>query len=88
MTSVRPVLSPLLVGRDELLVLAERRIAEAADNRGHLLLLAGEAGIGKSRMIDAMLRKAEAAGFRISRGDLGPHDRQRRHHGHGHRDPW
>ena len=76
MTSVRPVLSPLLVGRDELLVLAERRIAEAADNRGHLLLLAGEAGIGKSRMIDAMLRKAEAAGFRISRGDLGPHDRQ------------
>ena len=44
MTSVRSVLSPLLVGRDELLVLAERRIAEAADSRGRTCFLAGEAG--------------------------------------------
>jgi DNA-binding CsgD family transcriptional regulator/tetratricopeptide (TPR) repeat protein len=76
MTSVRPVLSPLLVGRDELLTLAERRLDEAAAGNGHLLLLAGEAGIGKSRMMTAVLRKAEARGFRIARGDLGPHDRQ------------
>ncbi|HEU0244704.1 MAG TPA: ATP-binding protein, partial [Candidatus Limnocylindrales bacterium] len=76
MTLVRPVLSPLLVGRDELLTLAERRLAEAAGGHGHLLLLAGEAGIGKSRMMGAIHRKAEAAGFRIAQGDLSPHDRQ------------
>ena len=59
MRPVRPVLSPLLVGRDELLDLAERRLAEAAAGRGQLLLLAGEAGIGKSRLLSAILRKAE-----------------------------
>jgi DNA-binding CsgD family transcriptional regulator len=76
MTQARPVLSPLLVGRDELLALGERRLDEAAAGAGHTLLLAGEAGIGKSRMLAAVMRKAGAAGFRVARGDLGPHDRQ------------
>jgi DNA-binding CsgD family transcriptional regulator len=70
------LLCPLLVGRDELLRLADRRIAEAAAGRGGLLMLAGEAGIGKSRVLGAMLRKATTAGFRIAKSDLGPHDRQ------------
>ena len=76
MSQVRPLLSPLLVGRDDLLALAERRIAEGAAGRGHLLLLSGEAGIGKTRMLNAVLHKAEPDGYRISRGDLSPHDRQ------------
>jgi DNA-binding CsgD family transcriptional regulator len=72
----RPHLSPLLVGRDDLLQLVERRIGEAAGGRGLLLMLAGEAGIGKSRLLGAGLRKARASGFRIAKADLGPHDRQ------------
>jgi len=76
MSQLRPLLSPILVGRDDLLELAERRIAEAAEGQGQLLLLAGEAGIGKTRMLGAILRKAGAAGFRISKGDLAPQDRQ------------
>jgi DNA-binding CsgD family transcriptional regulator len=76
MSQVRPLLSPILVGRDDLLELAERRIAEAAAGRGQLLLLAGEAGIGKTRMMGAILRRAGGAGFRISKGDLAPQDRQ------------
>ena len=76
MSLVRPLQSPLLVGRDDLLALAERRIEEAAGGRGHLLLLAGEAGIGKTRLLSAVLRKAGAAGFRVSKGDLAPQDRQ------------
>ena len=44
MSLVRPLQSPLLVGRDDLLELAERRIAEAAAGRGHLLILAGRGG--------------------------------------------
>jgi predicted ATPase len=76
MSQVRPLLSPLLVGRDDLLALADRRLAEAASGRGQLLLLAGEAGIGKTRLLQAILRKAAAMGFRIAKGDLAPQDRQ------------
>ena len=76
MSNVGPILSPLLVGRDDLLNLADRRIAEASAGHGHLLLLAGEAGIGKTRLVRAILAKAEAAGFRLAKGDLAPQDRQ------------
>ena len=41
-------------GRDELLALAERRIAAVREGQGHLLLLSGEAGIGKTRLLQAM----------------------------------
>jgi DNA-binding CsgD family transcriptional regulator len=75
MTQVRPLLSPLLVGRDDLLALVDRRLAEATAGGGHLLLLSGEAGIGKTRMVNAVLRKAETAGYRLAKGDLAPHDR-------------
>ncbi len=76
MSQVRPLLSPILVGRDDLLDLADRRISAVRAGQGHLLLLAGEAGIGKTRLLGALLRKARAAGFRIAKGDLAPADRQ------------
>jgi len=41
-----------LVDRGDVLALAGRRWAEATAGRGQFLLLAGEAGIGKSRMLD------------------------------------
>lgn len=75
MTRLGPLLSPILVGRDHLLDQAERRVAEAAQHHGQLLLLAGEAGIGKSRLIAAIERKAVAAGFRASAGLVAPQDR-------------
>ncbi len=76
MSPVRPLLSPLLVGRDDVLALADRRLAETSAGRGHFLLLAGEAGIGKTRMVSALVRKTEAMGYRIAKGDLAPDDRQ------------
>ena len=51
---VGPLVCPVLVGRDDLLALAERRLAEAADGRGHVLFLAGEAGIGKTRLLGSI----------------------------------
>jgi len=75
MTRLGPLLSPILVGRDDLLDQADRRIADVARGRGQLLLLAGEAGIGKSRLIAAVERKALAAGFRGSSGLVSPQDR-------------
>jgi DNA-binding CsgD family transcriptional regulator len=74
MATMRPIQSPLLVGRDELLQLAERRIEEAAAGRGHMLLVAGEAGVGKTRLVHSIERRAEARGFRIAQGDLSPND--------------
>jgi DNA-binding CsgD family transcriptional regulator/tetratricopeptide (TPR) repeat protein len=75
MTRLGPLLSPILVGRDDLLDQAERRVADAARGRGQFLLLAGEAGIGKSRLMAAIERKAIAAGFRASAGLVAPQDR-------------
>jgi DNA-binding CsgD family transcriptional regulator len=71
---LRPVMSPLLVGRDELLELADRRVDEASKGHGTVLFLVGEPGIGKSRLLGATLQKAKAAGFRIAKGDLSPND--------------
>src|SRR6185436_9840168 len=71
----RALQSPLIVGRDDLLALAARRIAEAKGGRGGLLMFAGEAGIGKTRLMGAAIRQAELAGFRWSKGDLAPQDR-------------
>jgi DNA-binding CsgD family transcriptional regulator len=74
MSRERNLQSPLLVGRDELLALAERRIGEAKAGRGGLVMFAGEAGIGKTRLLVAAARQAVAAGFRYSKGDLAPQD--------------
>ena len=72
MGPARSVQSPLLVGRDEALQLADRQLVEVAAGRGLGVLLAGEAGIGKSRLMWAILRKAEALGFHVGIGALEP----------------
>ena len=69
------LISPLLIGRDDVVELAARRIREAAGGRGQLLLLTGEAGIGKTRLLGAIRGMAEEAGLRVASGALGPHDR-------------
>lgn len=44
-------LCPTLIGRDEPLALAVRRWERAREGAGHFLLLSGEAGIGKTRLL-------------------------------------
>ena len=72
----RPLVCPVLVGRDDLLTLADRRIAEVDSGDGRFLLLAGEAGVGKTRLLGAMERRAAVAGFRTVRGGAYPSDLQ------------
>ena len=74
-TALRAVRCPLLVGRDDLLELADRRLEEAIDGHGQFLLLAGEAGIGKTRLLAAITSKAEARGFAAASGAVAPQDR-------------
>ena len=50
------VQSPVLVGRDSFLTLIEDRLAGAAAGEGRLLFVAGEAGIGKTRLLSAVAR--------------------------------
>ncbi len=69
-----PVLSPILVGRDAHLALLDARLAEAAAGHGRTVLLAGEAGIGKTRLIGALVRRARELGFVDIQGDLAPTD--------------
>jgi len=74
-TALRAVRCPLLVGRDDLLVLADRRLDDVAGGRGQFLLLAGEAGIGKTRLLTAIRRKAEARSISAVAGAIAPQDR-------------
>src|SRR5260221_1688819 len=74
MTSTQVLESPLVVGRDATLGLVKRHIDDARSGRGSLLLFAGEAGIGKTRLIRASVRQAATLGFGRSKGDLAPQD--------------
>ncbi len=47
---------------------------EVTGRGGSFLLLAGEAGVGKTRLLGAMERRAAAAGFRTVRGGAYPSD--------------
>jgi len=75
MSHVGSLQCPIIVGRDDLLDLADRRLAEAAAGHGQILLLAGEAGIGKTRLLNAIRQKARAAGYVTVNGSLAPQDR-------------
>ena len=68
--------SPVLVGRDTDLALIETRLAAAAAGTGQLLFVAGEAGIGKTRLLGSAARRARASGFAVARGAAFPGDVQ------------
>jgi DNA-binding CsgD family transcriptional regulator len=68
--------SPVLVGRDTYLALVEARLAGAAAGAGQLLFVAGEAGIGKTRLLGSAARRARASGFTVARGAAFPGDTQ------------
>jgi class 3 adenylate cyclase/tetratricopeptide (TPR) repeat protein len=55
-------LSPL-VGRDEELGLLTRRLSATRDGNGFIVLLSGEAGVGKSRLVQAARMRAQEEGF-------------------------
>src|SRR5262245_18708329 len=72
--TIGPTRSPLLIGRDDLLELADRRLDDVEAGRGQLILVAGEAGIGKTRFLNAVDQKAEERGFVSVGGFVAPQD--------------
>ncbi len=74
MSHLGALLSPVIVARDAHLALARRRITEVRGGHGQLLLLSGEAGIGKSRLLAEIGRMATEDGFRVAKAEVAPQD--------------
>jgi predicted ATPase len=62
------VVSPIVVGRDAELTVVKGALDAADRGRTTTLLIAGEAGVGKSRLVAEAMRAAEARGMRLLRG--------------------
>ena len=65
------VSSPVVVGRDAELHTIESALDRAAAGETVHLLVAGEAGVGKTRLTSEAARLAADRGFRVLRGDCG-----------------
>ena len=62
-----------LVGREEELDLLLRRWSQAKDGEGQVVLLSGEPGIGKSRILSALRQQLEAHGVQALRFQCSPY---------------
>jgi DNA-binding NarL/FixJ family response regulator len=62
------IVSPTFVGRADALTAADQALRRSAAGRASHLLVAGEAGIGKTRFAEAVSTRSLAAGFRVLRG--------------------
>jgi DNA-binding CsgD family transcriptional regulator len=71
----RPVSSPVLIGRQGEVASLHALIDQARKGQGQLVLLSGEAGVGKSRLAAEVKTQAQAHGFLVLQGNCFPTDR-------------
>jgi predicted ATPase/DNA-binding CsgD family transcriptional regulator len=69
-----PVVTPALVGRAGQLAILQRLVEHAKRAEGHVALVSGEAGIGKSRLVAETKTYAETQGFLVLQGNCFPAD--------------
>ncbi|HXZ03279.1 MAG TPA: BREX system ATP-binding domain-containing protein, partial [Ktedonobacteraceae bacterium] len=70
----KPIICPVLVGRDQELAALGHLLNQASSGQGQMLLLCGEAGIGKSRLVAKLTTSATAQGFAVLEGKCFPTD--------------
>ena len=70
--AARPAPTPLFVGRDEELSCLRDALRRAAAGRPGMVLLAGEAGVGKSRLVARFAEQASRAGAVVAVGGAAP----------------
>jgi DNA-binding CsgD family transcriptional regulator/tetratricopeptide (TPR) repeat protein len=71
----RPIISPVLVGRAREVAILEAALYAVQQGAGQLVLLSGEAGVGKSRLVAEIHQRALAQNFIILEGQCFERDR-------------
>ena len=71
----KPVSSPVLIGRQVEIATLQALIDQVRRGQGQVVLLSGEAGIGKSRLAAEVKTQAHAQGFLVLQGTCFPTDR-------------
>ncbi len=71
----QPIGSPVLIGREREIAILQLLVDQAKQGHGQVLLLSGEAGIGKSRLLTEGKRQASEQGFLVLQGTCFPTDR-------------
>ncbi|GAC1350027.1 MAG: hypothetical protein NVSMB27_28650 [Ktedonobacteraceae bacterium] len=70
----RPVLCPEIIGRTPEFAALGLLVEQAKGRQGHIAVIAGEAGIGKSRLVTELKTTAVAKGFLVVQGACFPTD--------------
>ena len=70
----RPLLCPQIIGRTPEFAALGLLVEQAKGGQGHIALIAGEAGIGKSRLVSELKTSAVAQGFLVVQGACFPTD--------------
>lgn len=65
---VAAVSSEPMVGREAELALVEDRMTAALGGQGHIIGITGEAGMGKTRLVAEVIRRAQARGMEVLSG--------------------
>ena len=65
------LLRPTFVGRAEEIAVLNRLLSDANEGRGRLVVISGEAGIGKTRFLDEIRAQARISGLLILNGEGG-----------------
>jgi len=71
----QPVVCSTLIGRTAEMTALQECIQQTASGQGGVVLLSGEAGIGKSRLVEELKRSASAQAFQLLGGQCFPADR-------------
>jgi adenylate cyclase len=66
-----------LIGRDHEMGLLLGALDEALAGKGHIISIVGEAGLGKTRLVDELLADPRALGARVARARCSPYDAHR-----------
>ena len=69
------VVCPMLIGRTTELAAFHLLLEQAKSGSGHVALLSGEAGVGKSRLVAEVTTTASRVGFRLFQGNCFQADR-------------
>jgi predicted ATPase len=69
-----PMIMPHLVGRASQLATLQLLVEQAKRGEGHLILISGEAGIGKSRLVAEVKTSTTSQGFLLLQGNCFPTD--------------